>query len=276
MPSGSLEPVEFESVFEGRVAAQVREQTHWDATVKRRRVEFAKLRLKFEEERRAWDRSRARQDARKVRARIARAAPSFASVADQLAAGLEGGLLEAALANVRVRYKARAADVAAQGRVAMAIASGRSGWPAIPPPVARTRASVAFATNGLSPDSAEEVLRAAGEEQQYLDGTARRHFARFAELQSDFARRRAVWDCLVKRQDAKTVNDCVERALPFEATAAQRAEARREGDLVAWTLARVRDDFRAREEDASVDGRRAMYAATAWTDRCPAIPLLEI
>ena len=269
MPSPPQENDEFPNVFEGRMAARLEEQTRWAAAIKHRRAEFAKLRSLFEKERGAWDRNGVRMDARIVRAHIARAAPFLASVAEQTAAGQEGGLLEAALASVRGGYKARAADVASKERVAMDIASGRRGCPATLPPGAGASAPAASAA--FAPQFHLEVAHAQDEEQNYLDRSAGRHFERFAALQYDFACSRAAWDCRAKLQDAAAVEECFARARPLDALAA-RAEAQREGDILASRLAAVRGEYRAREEEDAVDARRAMYNAIAWTDRWPAIP----
>ena len=258
MPSSSEDGEEFLCVVDHKRIAEAEERFRWDRGVARRAKAFAKLQSTFAKERAAWDRNRARQDAEDVRSLIAVRAPPHACPAEQTAAGREAGLVEAALRNARSRYKASSAAVAAKARAAMDAAVGQIGcWPAIPPPTGPGQ--IAPASDRPEPASvAEGRLRAEAEEQRYLNKTAARYGKDFAQLQTAIAAGRASWQRRATREDRRKVRECISRA----ARSGPLARAEVEIDCLRKTLAKIRDKYRTREEDAACKGRQAMYDAT--------------
>ena len=257
MPSSSEDCDVFPSVVEHRRVAEAEERAQWAGGVTRRGAAFAQLQATFAKERAAWDRNRACQDTDDVRSLIAAGTSLRASPAQRAAAGRASDLLEAALANARSRYKTRAADVAAKARAAMDAAIPKIGLPAIPPPA--EIAQNALASAGPEPASVSQGrLRAEAEERRYLDKTAARQCARFAQLQAASAAIRASWQRRARLWDRDTVREFVSRA--WRSGRLARPGTQVEIQCLASALDSIRDKYRTWEEDVASEGRRAMYA----------------
>ena len=233
--SGSGDCGEFASVVESRRLAELEEETRW---------KFAAMQSSVAEDRAAWDRSRARRDAKRAQALIIRSSAG-ASAAEQRAARRERGHMQTALASARSCYKARTTAFAVTARAAMDVAEGDS----IPPPVATA-------------EIASAALAAHAEEQLYLENAVARQNARFAELQADFAVERADWQRRAKIQDEQTVRDCIARVRP-----PAQGDSQRQVCLLTFALARVRDAYGTREENVASQGRQAMRSASTRAAR---------